>query len=225
MDDEARGVEDQEEPADSPDTPDASSQAPDAADTNGGESSGDESMQAWLDRVSVPSGAPEEPAEGEPVPEEPASDDEAVEPAPEEGVAPDEQPAEGETAPEDESAAQARRSLGAKLPFWLYTLAWAVFSGVMAYRMWPAAADPYVDGRMYMYFVAGGLGMLAIGPMVGAVVFAVVRSRAEREHRAGLLTAVFVRTAGAMAVGALLWWAGLLALEWQRTGRLFGPLG
>lgn len=111
-----------------------------------------------------------------------------------------------------------RRRLSTRLPFWIYGGAWAVFVGVLTYLMWPLSGKPFVDYAYYAYLVYGGVGMLGIGLVVAITVWAVARSGTSKTEREGLVRAVWLRAAGWMAVGVILWWAGMYALDMHRLG-------
>lgn len=148
------------------------------------------------------------------------------------------EPVEGEAPSEgsDESAGQAtwrdavaaasvvtapelvRRRLSTRLPFWIYGGVWVVFVGALAYRMWPVSDKPFVDSAYYAYLVYGGAGMLAVGLVLAIIVWATARSGTSKAERDGLVRAIGLRAVGWMAIGVILWWAGMYALDLHRLG-------
>lgn len=112
----------------------------------------------------------------------------------------------------------ARYRLSTRVPFWVYGGAWALFAGAMTYLLWPLSGTPFVDSIYYAYFVYGGAGMIAIGAVTGVVVLLAARTGSTPAERIGLGRSVGLRTAGWMAVGVVLWWACLYALDLHRAG-------
>ena len=112
----------------------------------------------------------------------------------------------------------AHRRLSTHLPSWIYGGAWAVFVGALTYLMWPLSDKPFVDSPYYAYLVYGGAGMLAIGLVFALVVWAAARSGTSKAERVGLVRAICLRAVGWMAVGVILWWAGMYALDLHRLG-------
>jgi hypothetical protein len=111
-----------------------------------------------------------------------------------------------------------RDRLAARLPFWIYVFAWAVFCGVMGYLLWPVAAAAFVGTRHYAYFVLGGAALTLCGPALGLGVWMSLRGSAGTP--AGLARAVFMRAAVATLAGDVLWWLVLVALDLHRAGAL-----
>jgi hypothetical protein len=111
-----------------------------------------------------------------------------------------------------------RDRLAARLPFWIYVFAWAVFCGVMGYLLWPVAAAAFVGTRHYAYFVLGGAALTLCGPALGLGVWMSLRGSAGSP--AGLARAVFMRAAVATLAGDVLWWLVLVALDLHRAGAL-----
>jgi hypothetical protein len=127
-------------------------------------------------------------------------------------------PSEAHAAPPAEGLARDR--LAARLPFGIYVGIWAVFAGAMGYLLWPAAAKPFVGSEIYAYSVLGGVALTLAGPLLGLVVWLLVRSGEGAEGNAGLVRAVFMRAALSTLAGDLLWWLGLVLLDLHRAGVL-----
>jgi hypothetical protein len=110
------------------------------------------------------------------------------------------------------------RRLSTHLPFWIYGGAWAVFVGAFTYLMWPLSNRPFIDSPYYAYLVYGGAGMLTVGLVLALVVWTAARSGTSKAERVGLVRAICLRAVGWMAVGVILWWAGMYALDLHRLG-------
>lgn len=169
----------------------------------------------------------EEP--GEDAGEDDASEEDAEAAGSEPEVEPEEPAGAADASWRDAAAAEAagtegplmaRSRLSTRLPFWLYGAAWAVFSGVMTYLLWPVSTEPFVSSIMYAYFIYGGAGMIAIGMVVALTVWLAARAGSSRSERAGLGQAISMRAFGWMAIGVVLWWACLYALDLHRVGVL-----
>lgn len=111
------------------------------------------------------------------------------------------------------------RALG-KVPFYVIAGLWPVFSGVMTYLLWPVSGAVFVGHPLYAAFVWGGAALFVAGFVAAAVVLAVLRAKSEPGQRRGLARAVLVRVSVVTAIGVVAWWAGLLALDLHRLGRL-----
>ena len=108
--------------------------------------------------------------------------------------------------------------LWTRLPFWLIGLAWAAFSGALAYLFWPLSATVFVTNPLYPYFVFGGAALVVVDLVTGLVVLLVARARAGDEGRAGLGRVIWLRALTWTAAGVVLWWVALIALDLHRTG-------
>jgi hypothetical protein len=171
----------------------------------------------------------------EPSGESPAGDAEDPTPAadPLDGAGEAEGPAEGETAGAAEPVAEiineaapegfprlARARLGARLPFWLYAVAWLVFAVGMAVALWPHATAPFTDRPLYAWFVLGGAALALLGPVTALVAWLALRAGSDPDERAGLGRALFLRASVATLTGSALWWAALIVLDLRRAGML-----
>jgi hypothetical protein len=188
-----------------------------------------DSLRAPEDDAPVPDApvAEEAPPGAEDVAEEAPSDgatdaaaDADAAPAPD--AAPEPAPlAAAEPVPAAEAFPRlARARLGARLPFWLYAGAWLVFAVGMAVALWTDAIAPFTSHPLYAWFVLGGAGLVALGPVIALVVWLVLRSGSDADERTGLVRALFLRASLAMLTGSVLWWAALIVLDLRRAGVL-----
>jgi hypothetical protein len=147
-----------------------------------------------------------------------ASTDEVAAEAPPEPAEAEEAPATDEPVSGPEGLARDR--LAARLPFGIYVGVWVVFAGVMSYLLWPAASGPFTGLPFYAYLVLGGVALTVVGPLLGIVMWLVLRGRADGIARAGLARAIFMRAAAATLAGDLVWWLALVLLDLHRAGVL-----
>jgi hypothetical protein len=182
-----------------------------------------DSLRAPEDDAPVPDApvAEEAPPGAEDVAEEAPSDG-ATDAAADADAAPEPAPlAVAEPVPAAEAFPRlARARLGARLPFWLYAGAWLVFAVGMAVALWTDAIAPFTSHPLYAWFVLGGAGLVALGPVIALVVWLVLRSGSDADERTGLVRALFLRASLAMLTGSVLWWAALIVLDLRRAGVL-----
>lgn len=114
-------------------------------------------------------------------------------------------------------AVLARARLAARLPFWILAGVWAAFVGVMTYLLWAEATKSFTALPLYAGFTLGGVGLTVAGPLLGVVVWLLLR-RTGPELRGGLVRAMFLRVAVATLAGNLMWWVGLVVLDLHRSG-------
>lgn len=115
---------------------------------------------------------------------------------------------------------RALRRRSAKIPFWVYLGVWVVFAGVQTYLMWPLALEPFTGQPVYGLLVLIATGLVCSGPILGLCVWWFVSAHSERDERSGLVRAVLVRSAAAMAGGVVIWWIALMLLDLRRLGML-----
>jgi len=175
----------------------------------------DEMVDQLTESPEEPPAEPKTPVEGETATEEGEGEGAA---AVEAGSAETAEPTEtGEASP-----LLLRARLAARLPFWILGIVWVVLLGVVGYFLWaPAAAGPFIGHPLYAVLTWGGVGLTVAGPLLGLVVWLVLRRDGEPELREGLARAVFMRAAVATVVGNALWWGVLVALDLHRAG-VFG---
>ncbi len=114
----------------------------------------------------------------------------------------------------------ARDRAGTQVPYWLFAAAWATFSVVMTVLLWPMATDSFVGRPLYAVFVYGGAGMTLAAPILGLLVWAIVRAGVEPDLRQGLLRAALLRAATTAVFGVVVWWVALVVLDLHRAGLL-----
>jgi hypothetical protein len=134
-------------------------------------------------------------------------------------------PAEGAAEPSAEVSEEglvvtglARDRMSTRIPFWGYGGVWVVFVGVMTYLLWPASVRTFTGSQFYAVFVLGGGALTVVGLFVGLLTWFFGRSGASKAQRQGLIQAIMMRSAGWMAIGVILWWVALIALDLNRTG-------
>lgn len=164
-------------------------------------------------------------ADAEPASEEEASLDEMVAELVDSDEAADSADADTESEGESDgepaiAALLASDHIGARWPFWAYLGVWAVFVGAMTYLLWAASAGPFLDHPLYQILVFGGAGLTVAGPLLGLVVFFIIRGRSEGESRTGLLRTTLLRTATWTVLGVAVWCLALAALELHRAKML-----
>ncbi len=104
-------------------------------------------------------------------------------------------------------------------PFAIYLVLWVAFAGVAVWQLeqLPLGSAVY-EAEEYALFVFGGLVLAAAGVFLIPTVWLVSRTSAKR-HRAGLFTSAFIKGAGAILIGVVLWWGTIVALDYLRLGR------
>lgn len=157
-----------------------------------------------------------------------ATDHEAVQDAGTAAETVDDESVDEETLAEEEAyeeieeefagTALARNRLGARLPAWVYAGIWVVFTGVMAYLLWPTATKSFIASQDYAYMVAGGLALTVAGPILALVTWLVTRMGTTASERIGLARAVWMRCMLATLFGVAVWWLALYALDLHRSG-------
>lgn len=158
--------------------------------------------------------------EGAETDETEAAEGGAVESEAPEAVPPVPAPAEAAAVTIAAADDRALKRRSARVPFYVYVGAWAVFAAVQTYLLWPLATAPFVEQPVYGLLVLVGAGLVCAGPVLGLFVWWRVSAHSERPQRGGLVRAMLMRSAASMAAGVLIWWAALLLLDLRRIGTL-----
>jgi len=106
-------------------------------------------------------------------------------------------------------------------PFLLYLVAWIVFAGFGAWQLsqLPAGVVAY-ESELYSLFVAGGLIMAAVGPILVLAVWLTSWLSSARQST-GLFSSAFIKGALITLLGVALWWGSFMAVDFMRLGRTF----
>jgi hypothetical protein len=105
------------------------------------------------------------------------------------------------------------------IPFAVYLGAWIALAAASAYLLQSATVEqPARWLPEYPALVFTGVVLVALGPLMSLVVWAVARTRRGAEHRRGLLASALVRGAVATFFGALLWIVTLYVIDVLTTG-------
>lgn len=105
-------------------------------------------------------------------------------------------------------------------PFYAYLGAWIVLSSVAVWQLLelPDAVTAY-ESQAYGFTVLGGLTMTAVGPLLILAVWFTVRNSRSEGNRSGLLTSALLKGASTTLIGAVIWWAALIAVDYIRLGQ------
>ena len=105
-------------------------------------------------------------------------------------------------------------------PFYAYLGAWVVLASVAVWQLLelPDAVTAY-ESQAYGFTVLGGLTMTAVGPLLILAVWFTVRNSRSEGNRSGLLTSALLKGASTTLIGAVIWWAALIAVDYIRLGQ------
>jgi hypothetical protein len=174
-------------------------------------------MVAELTAPAEPVSPSAEPAEApEPV-EEPAEGAEAL-PAPQAVPPSTVTPGPDETLAPAEVVRPVADRLWTRIPFWVLGLVWAGLVGASAYALWPTSAEAFILSPLYPVFIFGAAALVAVGVVLGLIVWLTARSRAGEYGTAGVGRRIWTRALGWTAGGVALWWIALIVLDLHRTG-------
>jgi hypothetical protein len=172
----------------------------------------------------APSEATAEPdAESEPEPgepdETPVVDDTEAEADASTSESTEPEPAEPDAVEEIVAAPEEVPASVSWVPFSVYLGLWVVLAvATVVLLRTPAAAGGALWAPEYALSVYGGVALVALGPVLALIVWLFARSKAEPEHRTGLLTSALLRAAGATFIGVVLWLVALYVLDLYRAG-------
>jgi len=105
-------------------------------------------------------------------------------------------------------------------PFYAYLGAWIVLVSVAVWQLLelPDAVTAY-ESQAYGFTVLGGLIMTAVGPLLILAVWFTVRNSRSEGNRSGLLTSALLKGASTTLIGAVIWWAALIVVDYIRLGQ------
>lgn len=150
---------------------------------------------------------------------EPESPTDDVEPEASTSESTEPEPAEPAAVEEIVAAPEGVPASVSWVPFSVYLGLWVVLAvATVVLLRTPAAAGGALWAPEYALSVYGGVALVALGPVLALVVWLFARSKAEPEHRTGLLSSALLRAAGATFIGVILWLVALYVLDLYRAG-------
>jgi len=106
-------------------------------------------------------------------------------------------------------------------PFMVYLGAWVVLAAAAVWQLLQLPADQVVyESPTYVMTILGGLIMTATGPLLILAVWLATRANRSPQERHGLLTSALMKGALVTLIGAIIWWASLVIIDYLRLGRL-----
>ncbi len=130
------------------------------------------------------------------------------------------QSAEQDERPVAVTSGVSSRTEAPALPFVLYACAWALFAGLVVWRLLdvPPGVAAF-ESSEYDVMIAAGITLLAAGPVTMIAVWLFAARSADVDSGAVLFSAL-TRGSLAMLVGVCLWWIALVAVDQLRLGRV-----
>lgn len=103
--------------------------------------------------------------------------------------------------------------LWTRLPFWILGAAWALFTGVITYLLWPVAKSGLTGTQLYGVLVYGGVALVVVGAVAGVVVWSRARTRCAMPDRGVVSRAILLRAVGWTATGVAVWVVSMIVLS------------
>lgn len=100
-----------------------------------------------------------------------------------------------------------------RVPFWLLGVAWIAFVGLLTYLQWPTASEDLQGTSLYQLMVYGGVALVVMGGVIGAVIWSRARSHADPVDRAVVSRSILLRAVGWTASGVAVWVIAMIALS------------
>ena len=108
-----------------------------------------------------------------------------------------------------------------RAPFWAVAAVWAIFAGVLAYLLWPTAPqgfDALMGSSLYSVLVWGGVALVVIGLVIGAVVRSRAQARGGAADRGPVGRAILLRALGWTAAGVAMWVVAMIVVSFHVVG-------
>jgi hypothetical protein len=108
-----------------------------------------------------------------------------------------------------------------RAPFWAIAAAWVLFSGALAYLLWPTAAKGFealMGASLYSVLVWGGVALVVIGLVIGAVIRSRAQARGSVVDRGLVGRAILLRALGWTAAGVAMWVVAMIVVSFHAVG-------
>lgn len=108
-----------------------------------------------------------------------------------------------------------------RAPFWALVAVWALFSGALAYLLWPTAAEGLevlMGALLYGVLVYGGVALVVVGLVAGMIIRSRAQARASVVDRGIVGRAILLRVLGWTAAGVALWVIALIVVSFHAVG-------
>ena len=108
-----------------------------------------------------------------------------------------------------------------RAPFWTIAAAWAIFSGVLAYLLWSTATqgfDVLMGSSLYSVLVWGGVALVVVGLVIGAVIRSRAQARGSVVDRGTVGRSILLRTLGWTAAGVAIWVVAVVVVSFHAVG-------